>query len=318
MTPPEGQGGGHARWIIVTPSSADEAWRNAILAGVAEAGLTVFPHDPAIPVSVLQDPKVVIYAQDAAMAVAAGAKTITAILPDVESSVAAVQATYQTSRPTSIQNASLLLAGAAALGLDHLVIGADQLRSMEGPLRVFPDLTITPPPTTPVVHEDDAARGIAEILSIYRGGRPVVGAPATEWALDALNYEARIVRAATSVREIDLTGRPRILVYGPYVALPPGLWRAKIRFSVDDAAAAGRQFRIDWGTQAHYASETFTPGRPGVFDLELDYRWIAAEPAEVRFIVIEGCFSGMASFIGVQVSLIGAADDTPPPIGDTA
>lgn len=317
MTRPAGEVGVHARWIIVTPSSTDEAWRSAIRAGVAEAGLIVLPHDPAIPVSALQDPKVVIYAQDAATAVAAGAKTITAILPDVASSVAAVQATYQTPRPTSIQNASQLLAGAAALGLDHRVIGADQLKALDGPLRVFPDLLITPPPAAAsIAHEDEAAQGIAEILSMYHGGRPRVGAPAAEWSLDSLSYDKRAARTATPARDIDLTGRPRILVYGPYVALPPGLWRAKVRFSID-AAAAGRQFRIDWGAQSHYASETFTPGRAGVYELELDYRWTTAEPAEVRFIIMEGCFSGAASVLGVKVSLIGAADDSPSPIGDT-
>ncbi len=304
MTAPDA----HARWIIVTPSTADEAWRSAIRSGVAEAALTVIPHDPDIPAAVLDDPKVVIYAQDATTALAAGAKTITAILPDPHTSVAAVEAAFQTPRPTSIVNATHLLAAAAALAVEHQVYGPNQLASLKGPLQVFPDLAIIPPPPEPVASGDDLLAGVGDALAIYQDGRPVIGAPSVSWPLDALYYESRIARASDGVREIDLTGRPRILVYGPYIALPPGLWRAKIRFSVNDASAAGREYRIDWGTQTDFVSQTFTPGRSGIFELELDYLWTSIAPAEVRFLIMEGCFSGSASFIGVEVSLVRAAE----------
>jgi hypothetical protein len=56
-----------------------------------------------------------------------------------------------------------------------------------------------------------------------------------------------------ATRPIDLTGRPRIVVYGPFITLPPGGWSAEIVLGFS-AEAAGMSFMVEVfaGTQLAY------------------------------------------------------------------
>lgn len=105
---------------------------------------------------------------------------------------------------------------------------------------------------------------------------------------------------ADGTRFIDLTGRPRFLVFGPYIAMPIGRWTARARFSINEEGI-GRQFRLDWGTQSEWSEQMFKTDRPGIFEMELTYEWKAPAPSEIRMVIMEGCFSGEAAFMGAEI-----------------
>ena len=55
------------------------------------------------------------------------------------------------------------------------------------------------------------------------------------------------------------------------------------------------------------SSEEFTPGKPGLFEIEMDYIWREPAPAEFRILTLEGVFDGRLIFGGVKVSRISDA-----------
>lgn len=91
-----------------------------------------------------------------------------------------------------------------------------------------------------------------------------------------------------------------MLAFGPYLSMPPGQWRARMRFAVD-AEAAKRQYRLDWGTRTACVSEYVMPGAPGIYELELDFTWTEVDVAEIRLILVEGSFMGALMFQGMTV-----------------
>src|SRR5712664_2868998 len=60
----------------------------------------------------------------------------------------------------------------------------------------------------------------------------------------------------------DLTGLNRILVFGPFVTLPAGRWRARIEFELCQDGAK-RAFRIDFGGRDEFSKTPFRALGPG-------------------------------------------------------
>jgi hypothetical protein len=117
--------------------------------------------------------------------------------------------------------------------------------------------------------------------------------------LFVLDPRGEATRARPAV--LDITGPPRALVFGPYIALPPGTWRASVLFAVDEAACR-RRFRVEWGGLSDFTSHAFTPGRPGLFRAELQHSWTGETVVEVRIILTESALDGALEPMGVTVS----------------
>lgn len=122
------------------------------------------------------------------------------------------------------------------------------------------------------------------------------------WDASLFTYDKKIVRLSAPAAELDTTGRARILVYGPYLHMPRGLWKARVRFGVDQPASQ-RTFRVDWGSVTEFASLNFCPHVQGVYELDLEHFWDDTSPCEVRFILMEASFDGILSFLGATISL---------------
>ena len=126
-------------------------------------------------------------------------------------------------------------------------------------------------------------------------GRPL------HWPPELFTLDPRGATVRTCPHQIDITGPPRTLVFGPYITLEPGTWRAQASFTVDDAACL-RRFRLDWGPLSSFASHEFVPGRPGSYTVEIDHPWSTTDATEVRLILTEGAIEGMMEFLGAIVS----------------
>lgn len=289
------------RWIIVPASPLEHAWRATLVKAGTQAGLRVV--DVSRLGELAGQPDVIFVARRLERALARPDAVIACLAPPLDRAPHDVVA--RGVEPTfAVWEASSLFAGMAALEPPHRRIDAACLEA-GGPVEIFPDLVVVPPRAAapPAVVEDDPhLEAATRALSIYREGRPRPGV-VTPWALPLFRYDERARRDMELIGALDTTGRPRILVWGPYFALSAGLWRMNLRLDID-ADAADRRLRIDWGGQSAYGSHEFTPGRAGLYEIEMDYLWTASGPAEMRILVMEGSFAGVITVLGVTVSLI--------------
>ncbi len=168
------------------------------------------------------------------------------------------------------------------------VFGPEDLA--KGPIRLFPDLEVTRP------HAPSSVQGpMATALQFYTQGSAVWSGPVLTWQKPPTH--------AGGFSSLDLTGRPRIIVYGPYFDMPQGRWKAVFTLSVDDYASR-YLFRADWGGIEDFISQEFRPQRPGVFEIEMVYDWATPGVCEFRLLVMEGVFHGEISLSDLVVSRV--------------
>lgn len=303
MTKKRARKTGQARWLVLTPSVDDAAWRREIERAAEAAGLQAISTRSAHDADDLGDAKVIFITEDAEVALASGAKDIAAIIPEPESAPDAVGEAFDLIAPHSVWYASTLLARAAGLADTHAIVTARDLSRRPRLLRFFGELEVTPPASAA---EASRRPAISAAFNIYRNVGLSTGAP-VPWSEKLFVYDDKGSRNWSDWGVLDVTGRPRMLVWGPYVALPPGTWRAVIRFGLDEAAAK-HQYRIDWGTRTACVSEYVTPAKPGMYEIELDWRFVEAEAAEIRLILTEGSFMGTVIFQGMTVERVPDAE----------
>jgi hypothetical protein len=99
---------------------------------------------------------------------------------------------------------------------------------------------------------------------------------------------------------IDLTGRSRYLVFGPYLALSPGLWRARAFVDLCPDAAR-RLLAFEFGADPDYTSVDIIRGVPGRHVVELEHRMSGEGLAQVRLWLKKPAFHGRARFLGAAI-----------------
>ena len=283
-----------ARWIILPPFRNDLAWRAAVAAAVAEAGLRFHDLDVVPQGAPLSDPRAVILTNDAQQALAAGAASEALAGLIAEPGIRLNGDEAPDALPPQLIAGTDLMARLDLLPLGRLFRAAD---FASGPVEILPGLTMAAP-APDKTSLSPRLRAVTEAVALLNPARPEAA-----WAPELFNYASRTVPGGVP-GQLDLTGRPRFMLTGPYITLPPGLWRTTYRLTFD-AKGSRPRFRVDWGSQTDFVSEEFTPGRPGVFEIVQEYRWTERAPSELRVVVLEGVFEGQMTFGGVQVSRIG-------------
>lgn len=267
------------RWIVLPPSRDKEDWRQAINAAIERSPL-------------LQTSNFIL-TEHVADAVESGAD------PD---SIAAIIS------PTCPGDPSLL----ANLDTRHLEVALKtqhvgdllQLRPDRvfgptafeaGAVEIFPGLSIAPPKTDYVPTPYETA--LAAALELFGAGRR-----STPWSCDLFAYRYPSLDGEPPYT-FDLTGRPKFMVFGPYIVMPAGAWHARLKVAFNQAASRYR-YRMDWGGEQDFESIDFSPGRAGVFEIELTYHWKDPAPCELRLLVVEGVFDGQMTFMGATISQV--------------
>lgn len=152
-------------------------------------------------------------------------------------------------------------------------------------------------PTVP----DDAV----STLQIFRHLPPADGSSAVWPSSIFLRFDDEAPGAAA--RSIDLTGRGRILIHGPYLALPAGRWRVTFEFEYD-CPVGSAPFRFEWGEVADvvlHDARAFTPGR---YSITLEKDWAEPGRAEVRIWLYHALFQGEFRLVHCVVEKVSAAD----------
>jgi hypothetical protein len=282
-----------------------EATLAAVATASGHAGLVVRRHDPAAPDA------------DLANAVAIGAVTGIAVIGDPASSLADCLA---------CGHAPLAAARALTALAAPLVAAPGWTR-----LRLRPDMTVREATQALLAALDwpaDAANAgpwdPATPLAACAGLQPGTDRLSTEGrALAHEVVEPMFTAAATGTpqavrwsrdclfwgdhpdeklpRVVGLTGPARVLAYGPYLHLPPGVWtvRATLAFS---PAAAGAPFAIELHSDALLGRGRFKPASAGVFLASFRADVASAHLAnEIRVINENGAIEGDIGVDHVQL-----------------
>jgi hypothetical protein len=116
----------------------------------------------------------------------------------------------------------------------------------------------------------------------------------------------------TCPEQIDVTGPPRVLVFGPFMSLEAGLWRAEVHYEVCDQAAR-RSYLVEFGSGADLSREWFGPVTLGRNRIVVTHQFADAAVSEIRFWVARAAFHGQLRFLGVTLKRVGPEDGPPDP-----
>lgn len=283
-----------ASWVVVPPFHHDATWRSAVGQAVQAAGRRVHDFEMAPEGAPTHDPEAVIITSDASQPVMAGAPA-EAIAGLIGSGVRLDPNEDPDALPYHIRALTGQIAQMGLLPPERLFRRRD---FAAGAVEILPGIMLRPPAVSPEPPPSPRLRALADAVELLDPARPQAF-----WSPELFLYNSRIVSGG-SPGELDLTGRPRYLVFGPYVALPAGRWRATYRLTFDEKGSR-LPFRLNWGRVEHFASEDFVPGRAGVFEIIQEFTWTELDPAEIRIIQLEGVFDGRMIFSGVEVSRVG-------------
>lgn len=279
-------------WLILPPCADRDDWVATIKPLAESAGFAVV--SSTAEASKASPGKALILTRDANEPRQAGAasENLAVILSDAGPLLPEIDtASEPAPRHAAVRNASeLTLRGCAAY--PERVFTADALR--RAPAEIFPGLKLSGPA---LVAASDRNRALSEAFSVY-------SADQSFWGSEIFDINAKDVRHHDGQVVFDLTGRPRILIFGPYMVMPAGRWRAVARLGFG-APTAKHRYRADWGEQEVYTSYEFHPGRDGLFQLEMEYEWDKPSAAEFRLLLLEGAFDGEVTFLGAEITRIG-------------
>jgi hypothetical protein len=96
-----------------------------------------------------------------------------------------------------------------------------------------------------------------------------------------------------AARPIDITGRPRYFLYGPYITLPPGAWSATIALGFSaEAAELSYLVEVCTGMEVVLAAVTLQPGPQHVVEISLNFSITAPDMIEIRMLNERAAFDG--------------------------
>lgn len=128
-----------------------------------------------------------------------------------------------------------------------------------------------------------------------------MGIDVQNWGVERFRYDDRGSARRERISKMDIVGRARCLVWGPYASLAPGLWVATARFSMDEWACR-HQFAIEFGMKSDYSRNEFRAGKPGIFEFDIEFEVIQAAKMELRLILNQSSLGGEFEFLGAKVA----------------
>lgn len=289
--------------VVVAPSATYHPWNAAVMAGIRSAGYEPISYGGELVLPV-PDKRQVIVTHDPVLVTQIKRDWTVAILGDITTSAAQCAALFGVDRKGGLQIASLILANTSLLPENTTHIFENVL----GPtVRIGPDIDIVVPTTREEWDPAPAEQAYQEALALYRDW-PQAPQSSARWAPDIFRFDDRHPSIPGRDHVIELAGRARALIYGPYIALRPGRWSITARFIVNQDAAAHR-LRFEWGYTGSFASFTQSPGRAGEFALTIAHDWREPAAAEFKIIVAQGSLGGELEFLGAEI--VREGDPTP-------
>jgi hypothetical protein len=140
----------------------------------------------------------------------------------------------------------------------------------------------------------------ADALGIYRSLPPPVGARA-EWTPDLFAYNTKLEGLCLGAAgNVDLTGRARLLIFGPQITLSPGSWSVTVSLLVDPENSRSR-LTISWGDTERQKSRAAEIEKLGIYKITLTNEWQALSEAELKIFSDRPHFRGVIRLVSVVV-----------------
>lgn len=279
--------------ILLTPSASGFAWRDALIEQALRLGWPVadLGSDPGQ--TVLGG---LVFAHNAsameAFPVSTRAVLIDTAATDTEDP--ALPATIETVIIRSqvlVQIESAASAGAAALNAARYVLDFPGLgrveRREDTPYRIHPSVSESP-------------------LALF--DTPDPGSSAT-WSPRWFAY-SEVLEGSVEEPQIDMTGRMRPMVHGPYIYLPAGRWRMDLDFTVDPEKAHA-PLLFEWGSGAEYSRIVTEIRFRGAYSISMDRIWTESESVQLRIWPAHPVFQGRFGFRGCRVTRLLVDDPAP-------
>lgn len=176
------------------------------------------------------------------------------------------------------------------------------------------DKTIEVPGLGTIARDDSQDRQVmpeaqpdaVSTLQIFNQIPPPVGVSAFWPASIFRRFDDETAGAAAET--IDLTGRGRILIHGPYLAIPAGRWRVTFNFEFE-IPVGSVPFRFEWGEIADVVAHDVRVRESGRYSISLERDWVEAGRAEVRIWLYHAVFQGDFRLIGCMVERVPAVDE---------
>lgn len=112
---------------------------------------------------------------------------------------------------------------------------------------------------------------------------------------------------------IDITGRARCLLHGPYIMLPPGSWSLSLTMLLAGEAAEN-EFFVEICTDRPLASGTIRPQREGRAAVAIDFALgdSTEQPIAVRVSSVRAAFDGAIMAVGATLVRAASVADAAP------
>lgn len=280
-------GGERLSQIVVSPTLRFDDWRRRLIDAAVDAGFVQTPNGELVRGDATARQKFEIVHS---LTRQHWAKDGIALLVDLQQALDAVASVKALPPPRDAQEASRLLTRLHGLP-DRITVG-EATTSLD-----VLGLTVEPL-ENPAIVQSGRGLDLAEAFGLYAETGEGRIAPSL------LTYDRAY---AGEPGWIDLTGRPRLLAYGPTLWLPPGRWTLTLRIQIE-AGADGRWFQVDWGTQTACDHIEFRPERVGDYEVSMSFTWSEPAPAEFRLKVFEGCFEGSLRIVDLKIARIDAQE----------
>ena len=277
--------------VIQMPSESEASWRRTLAKAAEGAGWLVMGADNPVLSSLGDADNALVFVRSASEITIGGIQDWIVFDHPMDLSVAAASARrpdlpyYGVQSVSARRLASLLLRDlsahveAAAVRIDVPGLGEVKRRASEYISQVAP---------------------IVPALALYDRGLPQIGASA-QWGSDILNFSDYTVLPDGRIR-IDLTGKTRPLIYGPYIELPKGKWKVNVQFEAEPDEICYLLF--DWGVGDDVARCSTTIARAGAYEIVLEHERSTPGAWEIRAWAERGHFSGAINFVSCSVEMI--------------
>lgn len=279
--------------VLVTPSAAGSAWQEALILRAHQLGWGVGDtgsDSPAPPVGGLvfaHSHAAMLDFPHSARAVIVDTTATDPVDPSQPGTPEAIMIrSHMLAEAESAAAGGAVVLNAARYVLDFPALGRVERR--EGsPYRIHPSVS-----ESPLALFDDTAAGTT-----------------ANWHPRWFAYSGGFEGSVDEPR-IDMTGRMRPMVHGPYIRLPAGRWKVNLDFTVDPEKAHA-PLLFEWGSGADYCRIMAEIRYRGIYSVSLDRIWPEADAAQLRIWPAHPVFEGQFGFRGCRVTRMAMDDPAP-------
>ncbi len=130
--------------------------------------------------------------------------------------------------------------------------------------------------------------------------------------LDSFSYpdQQNAANPRLPAGEVELTGKMRTIMHGPYTPLPPGRWELAATVIIDTRGTP-LFLTFDWGSEPDFARMMKRIDRSGVYQVTLTRDWLEEQRCEFRILASAAHFDGHLKVVDVTVTRQDMAAERP-------